>query len=447
MHKHNEEYVIDCAICKNKIPFELPDEVFNACKVGKLIIFAGAGISTEAINVFPFTLYEDIKRELNVGKDKKISFPALMTQYCKASHGRKELLNKINDRIDYIKSFPELYRQATEFHRELSTIHQIREIITTNWDSFFEEECGTTPFVAPEDFAFWDYPGRKVFKIHGSINNLGSIIATEEDYKKCYKDLQKGLIGSNLKLLLATKTVIFVGYSFGDDDFNKIYQYLQKEMKGILPHSYIVTLSDEKDIKFKKLNSTIIKTDATYFISVLKRRLVEKQQMLDDKEYDTILNGLSKIENAHFKLSNLDIKRKPEAIFCGSYQDGVIHSFERMLQKRNTGEYSHLCNIESKIDSYFRLRKVFLKRKKYFDVAYIDGYLTGLYCFIPELRKKMGLPLYYVFGSKSDIFNYKDYLRVSKKAKSLHKSSYKWAEKKARNYKKGIVLHHTAFLL
>jgi len=81
-----------------------------------------------------------------------------------------------------------------------------------------------------------------VFKIHGSINNYGSIIATEEDYKKCYKNLSSGLIGSRLKMVLATKVELFLGYSFGDKDFNKIYNLLRKEMNGILPHAYIITL-------------------------------------------------------------------------------------------------------------------------------------------------------------------------------------------------------------
>lgn len=36
--------------------------------------------------------------------------------------------------------------------------------------------------VAPEDFAFWDLPDRKVLKIHGSIHSLGSILATRSDY-------------------------------------------------------------------------------------------------------------------------------------------------------------------------------------------------------------------------------------------------------------------------
>ena len=54
-----------------------------------------------------------------------------------------------------------------------------------------------------------------MYKIHGSINNYGSIVATYKDYKTWYDELHKGLIGSKLKLFLSSseKVVVFIGYS------------------------------------------------------------------------------------------------------------------------------------------------------------------------------------------------------------------------------------------
>jgi NAD-dependent SIR2 family protein deacetylase len=270
--KTNQELTeAECIICKNHHPFSMPDEIIEAVKEGKLVIFAGAGISTENRNVFRYSLYKDVLDDLGIEKRQDITFSNLMSEFCKQPNGRSKLLQKIKNRFDYVNSFPELYRTATTFHRELSTNYQVSEIITTNWDDYFEKECGAIPIVSPEDFAFWDYPDRKVFKIHGSINNYGSIVATEEDYNKCYKNLTSGLIGSRLKLVLATKVVLFLGYSFGDEDFNKIYNLLRKEMKGILPHAYIVTLDGHLKEKFSKQDITPIITDATYFISIIKK--------------------------------------------------------------------------------------------------------------------------------------------------------------------------------
>lgn len=444
IHSQNEEHLIGCEECRKKISFEMPKAIVDACKRGKLVIFAGAGVSTESHGLFPFTLYEEVKGELGISED--INFASLMSRYVNNTCDKRALLNKIKSRIDYVKSFPELYSRAVNFHRELSTIHQIQEIITTNWDDFFETECAATSIVTDEDFAFWDQPFRKVFKIHGSINNPGSIIATNEDYNKCYKKLNRSVIGGNLKLLLATKTVVFLGYSFKDHDFNRMYKYLQKNMGAILPHSYLVTLSDDLGVGLKNFSSSIIKTDAVYFISVLKSKLVEEKQILSDDTYKDIFLDLMKIKAIHLRFSKRDSKKDPSAIFCSSYQDGIIHALERALQNQKTGQYSHICHNQSAIEKYFKIKKAFLKKKRYFDVAYIDGYITGLFQFIPDLKAKLGLPIYYVYGAEP-IYKYKDYVAITKKAGEIHKSAYLWAKNEAKKYEKGIVLHHTTFLM
>ena len=48
----------------------------------------------------------------------------------------------------------------------------------------------------------------KLLKIHGSISNYGTIIATTDDYKKAENYLHKGLVGSKLKSILAEKNII-----------------------------------------------------------------------------------------------------------------------------------------------------------------------------------------------------------------------------------------------
>jgi len=444
-HEKTEKHLEGCEHCRRQIPFDMPPEIIEACKKGKLVVFAGAGISTEGRGVFPFSFYEEIQNELGISEN--LDFPSLMSRYVKKTRDKRLLLNKAKSRIDYSKSFPDLYSNATSFHQELSTIHQIQEIVTTNWDDFFEVECAATPIVTDEDFAFWDQPFRKVFKIHGSINNPGSVIATEEDYRKCYKKLGQSAVGGSLRHLLATKTIVFVGYSFGDYDFNKIYQYLHKTMGDILPHAYFVTLAEKPPTTLKEFSPTLLHTDATFFMATLKQKLVEEKQILPDEIYTLIFKRLMDIRQIHFPFVGRDIRKDPSVIFCGAYQDGIIHAFEKILKNRNTGQYSHICRIESSIKSYFSLKKAFLSKKKYFDVAYIDGYLLGLFQMIPELVKKIGFPTYYVFGSPNQLLSLKDYLKENKRAKKLHKSAYRWAEKIAMKYEKGMVLQHSNFLM
>jgi hypothetical protein len=51
----------DCDICKHDKAFEMPKEIIEAYNKGDLVIFAGAGVSTESRSVFPQTFYELIR--------------------------------------------------------------------------------------------------------------------------------------------------------------------------------------------------------------------------------------------------------------------------------------------------------------------------------------------------------------------------------------------------
>ena len=421
---HEDQHECGCVYCRDDKEFELPEPLLKACINGDLVIFAGAGISTESDLVYPTTFYEDIAHELNISFKEKISFSDLMSRYVKKA-GRRKLLQKIKKRLDYVDSFGDLRRASTRFHKELATIPQIREIVTTNWDTFFESESGATPIVIAEDYAFWDLPGRKVFKIHGSINNIGTLVVTKEDYIKCYKALSKGIIGASLKHMLATKTVVFIGYSFKDEDFQKIYNYLQKEMEDILPHSYVVAPSEDKKNTAK--NSTVIQTDGRYFIEKLKEELIKKEVMLPDHRFNELNDLYVKVKDAHLNIIDFNSFSKfPELVYAASYQDGLIHLLERVQARWNTGEYSDEHHLSHIIHSYMRLLKGAIRGKRYFDAAYIDGYLNGLFSLVLD-EPIDEVPVFYLYGYKGNINNFKE-LKLKLNKGNTTKSALKKAE-------------------
>jgi SIR2-like domain len=272
---HTSEPDCQCVICRVQRPFGLPDRIVSAAINCELVIFAGAGTSTENPLTLPTTLYSSVVGELGYSQDDELPpFPQAMTEY-EDRHGRPALLQKAKERFDYIDAFHDLRFMATRFHQELSTLFMINTIVTTNWDTYFETQCGATPIVTEDDYAFWNLPGRKVFKVHGSMNNLGSIIATTGDYERCYAQLREGVIGSTLKHMLATKTTLFLGYSFRDDDFNQIYELVRDQLGPMLPRPVIVTLDDSFDLA-EYPGAEVVVTDATYFFSELKRAIVSR---------------------------------------------------------------------------------------------------------------------------------------------------------------------------
>jgi SIR2-like protein len=427
----------------------MPSQLVDAVEKGDLVVFAGGGISTEDRVVMPTTFYERIADEIHRNKSNSLDFPGLMSKFCEQPNGRQKLLTRITERFSYIESFPELYNGATEFHRQLSTIFQIENIITTNWDAFFERECGATPYVSPEDFALWELPGRKVFKIHGSVNNVGSIVATTDDYTNCYERLETGLMGSVLKTLLATKTVVYIGYSFQDTDFVKIHELLTSEMKGMRPHSYLITLDDSTKARFEKTGITPIVTAGKHFLVRLKEHLVAEEQMLPDTVFKGVFEAYERVIAAHRFVSSVDLRKYPTAILTLTYQDGLMHALSRILARRRTGEYSNAHNIHHRLEGYETFRSQEVRKKAYEEIAYVDGYLNGVFFLVADSAARRGLPVYYVFGRKDQPSTKDDYRKLLKKAESTHRSAYRYCRHAVQNTDlrvSGVVVHHPPFL-
>ncbi len=81
-----------CEICSNNLPFDIPEEIIDSLLSQNLVLFAGAGISTENKKVFKETLYEEVYADMELS-ESEISFPDLMSKYCSSrTNGRQKLL-------------------------------------------------------------------------------------------------------------------------------------------------------------------------------------------------------------------------------------------------------------------------------------------------------------------------------------------------------------------
>lgn len=438
----------ECEICKNRLPFEMPMEIVDAVTKGQLVLFAGAGISTENNRIFKETLYQDIANELKIDLNSGVPFPKLMSKYCASNkNGRQKLLEKIKYRFDYCHQFNELYRSASTFHRALAPFWMIKNIITTNWDDYFERECNAIPIVTAEDFAFFNIDQRKVFKIHGSISNYGSVIATEEDYKNCYKNLNSGLVGANLKTLLATKTILFVGYSFNDFDFLKVLDYLKKEMGNILPHLYILTLDDLMNDRLSKFKTTIIKVDGLYFLETLRKHFEKNDYILPEENIDRLYLIEHLNHTTHQLVSDHYEKKKcPSLIYCLFYQDGIQHAIDYLQYKAKTGETYSPYRLIKQLDIYeLRIKKDLVKIRNYADLAYVEGYIQGLRVPIMFDNPK-NFPLFFLFG-KGPTNDVKFFTKSINKGLVYHKSAEIYGQRFFKEFlKSDMIMHHKPFI-
>ncbi|MGX9818176.1 SIR2 family protein [Lactococcus lactis] len=396
-----------CDYCKTYTSFVMPQEIIEAAEKGELILFCGAGISTESKKVLPFSFYKDIlgvlNRDYNMNVSSDIGFAELMELFCETvPNGRKKLIRRIKERFDYIRSFPELYSLATQFHEELAKIPKINTVITTNWDSFFENKCGMSPIVDDKDISLWNTFSKRVFKVHGSINNIGSIVATTSDYEECYDRLTDKPIGSQLKSLLATHTVVFIGFSFGDEDLNKIIEILSSDLQDFAPQYFLITI-DESWRKTENKNILPIITDAYYFLHSLKNILIDKKLIETDSVYTFAKYANEIVREVHLGwLSNTEefnkkLKEYPELILSIAYQDGRQHAYQRCSANKKLGDYILKGYLDKSIKSYNEIVESHHKTgnllMEYYNLGYLDG-LINLQVFQNDNEEKLIAPCF-----------------------------------------------------
>lgn len=440
-----------CALCLNNIDVPIPDHLIDQLVAGKVVLFAGAGISTENAAVYGSTFYDTIRAELRIPGSETPTFPELMSLYCQQADGRKRLLERIYKRFEYIAAFPELYRAATKFHRELSTLFYFQTIVTTNWDDYFERECAAAPLVTGQDLLFAELPERKVIKLHGSINNIGSIVATEEDYGAAENSLQHGTLGGTLKTLLATHTILYAGYSLKDSDLLNINRYIRNELGPLAPTAYIVSVDRSSRERFEGLGLRPIFTDASHFLAIVKRHLLHDGHLLADSVFDRVESALARIGMEHDRLHDeFDPQDTPMMIYAAVYQDGLLHALERVTARWKTGEYSHRCRVVQKIQQYERIKNLHMSRHRYLDAAYAQGYSNGLWWLVMDTKARAALPYYFNFGpttEEREISTVSSYRRIMRARLQVHhRGALKLAKQVVGKLGPGEVLHHQPFL-
>jgi hypothetical protein len=424
--------------------FDVPDELFEAFATGQVVVIAGGGVSTESALIGPMTLSDQLAAELEVDP-VELSTPEVMSAYTER-YGRAALLQSIRERLDYVRAFPELDRQATRFHHELSTIYPIDSILTTNWDTSFEEICGALPIVIAEDYEFWDAPGRRVFKLHGSIMNWGTVVATEADYRRCYRRLREGTMGRALRHFLAGKRLVFFGYSQTDAEFSQIYAFVKRQVRDTPRVSYIVTL-DDRITPATHPGSKIIYAGGEQFLARIKEQFVSERYMLSDGRYEDAARELHDVQQERERLAGIDMRDHPEVIYTHSYQDGVLHALGRVVARFHTGEYSDPTRVERLINAYIPIREAKVREGAFWDVAYINGYTRALAWLISDEDQRAGLPPYFVFGALEDIYTLHQYETAASRAERLHGPAYGVARRVAARYRNGTAaLRHTPWI-
>jgi hypothetical protein len=131
--------------------------------------------------------------------------------------------------------------KPTEAHRVISTT-DYRGLITTNYDRLLETTITQFRQWTPNTFtadsisslaAALYNPEFFIFKLHGDIGSAESIVLTSRDYDRLI--LRNPHARSFLQAVFLNYTVLFIGYSLGDPDFQLILSELTLIFQNYIP--------------------------------------------------------------------------------------------------------------------------------------------------------------------------------------------------------------------
>lgn len=230
--------------------------------------------------------------------------------------------------------------------------NKVSAVITTNYDLFLEKEIFNSDYNVfvhqHELFSYDSYNMAEIYKIHGSALDANSIVITQQDYEK-FNDSRK-LIIAKMLTLFTESPIIFMGYSFTDEDVQSIItDFLSCLSKEDLEHinEHLVFISYKEGVQeLNEIRRTIvtstgaeipitdIETDnfglvydilgqITPGISPTRiratKRIVKKivEQSVSSDSVNSLIVDIDDLEN-------MDLSNKPLAIAVG-YKESILN--------------------------------------------------------------------------------------------------------------------------
>ncbi len=351
----------------------IPDPLYEDIKAYQVVLFAGAGVTTEGGIYGSPTFYEIIHRKAKYSSKKSPpAFPDLMQFYCEKVDGgqRNRLTREILSRIFEFSAPGEKNNEATHFPIQVAEFPQFDRIVTTNWDPFFERSLNIlVPMIEDRDLAFWNDQNKQILKIHGCVTRPYTLVATRDDYKSCIQ--RYPLIFNKLRDLMVAKTFVFVGYGLKDEDFRLIFEEITFRLGSLrkLAYAYDPNASDDSIQYWKEHGVTIIKEFGIVALEELRNRL-EKDGLKTPRKFISFLHHQAdRILKIHFKGNNLS---STGSFFSAMYQDGLLHALSQIFNSYHLGSRIDFLNEEKTLRVFL---KKLLMHKDVVEFAYITGYL------------------------------------------------------------------------
>ncbi len=303
----------------------IPPGLKEAIEADDLVLFIGAGLSWNLKNTDNESLegWDKMVKSITSHLNKKGHITDELKQSCDGLEPIKALekleTKGINRRQvgEFVKHYFTLGKDNDfSFHKKLFSLST--KIITTNYDRAFEK--ATPELQEIKAYKTKDYELNRLkkdpiflFKLHGCIEHIDSMVLFPSDYDKLYKsegrEAEHALYA--LRNLIFNKTFLFIGTGLGDPQINGIFKEINR-IQGIYDQEhYIITdkllenslnfLTSIKVASYKEIPKVIdqlieVKQAAEAKKSSQKKMLSD-QLKESEKEIESLTKKLSKVQN------------------------------------------------------------------------------------------------------------------------------------------------------
>ena len=233
----------------------IPSELKKAIEADDLVLFIGAGLSWDLKNTDNESLegWDKMVKSITSHLNEKGDIKDELKQSCDALEPIKALEKLETEGInrgqigEFVKHYFRLGKENDlSFHKKLFSLST--KIITTNYDRAFEKAIPDLQEIKAYKTKKYELNSLKkdpifLFKLHGCIEHLDSMVLFPSDYDKLYKSegREAELALYALRNLIFNKTFLFIGTGLGDPQINGIFKEINR-IQGIYNQKhYIIT--------------------------------------------------------------------------------------------------------------------------------------------------------------------------------------------------------------
>jgi hypothetical protein len=206
-------------------------DVFEIVRNEQAVLWIGSGFSLYAGYPSGKQLSEILYNNLSKNEQGQVSINSslidLSEEFIRIKGNDRKVLNYILEK-EFIKSPKEI-----KWHRILSQIPHIHTIITTNYDNLFENvyKDNIQVILSSKDLADLGNSKVELFKVHGDIRNLETVIIAKRDYNNFMGNrTSDSLVWSVIKERISSKHVIFIGYDLEDQNIEIVFQHIRDSL-------------------------------------------------------------------------------------------------------------------------------------------------------------------------------------------------------------------------